>query len=167
MNLKSVSKMTLLLLVFTALFSSSAPAQDSILDELEEQDPCSIDIFSSVKQFQAGVPFQVGVLVKPLPGWHGYWHSSRDGGDAPEVIWSLPEGWKVSEPDYPVPTRMVEDGNLISIGYKKPFLLRFSITPAIKVDEDQARISIPVKVIWQVCEKTCIYGQSESKLSIS
>ena len=167
MNLKSVSKMTLLLLVFTALFSSSAPAQDSILDELEEQDPCSIDIFSSVKQFQAGVPFQVGVLVKPLPGWHGYWHSSRDGGDAPEVIWSLPEGWKVSEPDYPVPTRMVEDGNLISIGYKKPFLIRFSITPAIEVDGDQARISIPVKVIWQVCEKTCIYGQSESKLSIS
>ncbi len=158
----------LILLLSMAIFGSGLPAQDSVLDQFEAEDPCSIGIFSSVKQFQPGVPFQVGVLIKPLPGWHGYWHSSRDGGDAPEVIWSLPEGWKVSAADFPVPKRMVEEGDLISIGYNKPFLLRFNLTPSSRSnDDDPSKISIPVKVIWQVCEKVCIYGKSETELSIS
>lgn len=169
-NLKSLPMLMslLFLMVMAGPLLPDLHAQDSILDELEAEDPCSIEIYSAVKRFQPGVPFQVGVLIKPLPGWHGYWHSSRDGGDAPEVIWSLPDGWKVSEADYPVPTRMVEAGNLISIGYSKPFLLRFRITPTVQDDEETpAKISIPVKVIWQVCEKTCIYGASETELSIS
>jgi DsbC/DsbD-like thiol-disulfide interchange protein len=158
----------LLLLAIAGLGLPALPAQDSVLDQFEAEDPCSIGIYSSVKQFQPGVPFQVGVLIKPLPGWHGYWHSSRDGGDAPDVIWSLPEGWKVSEADFPVPKRMVEEGDLISIGYSKPFLLRFILTPSSRSNVDDPRkICIPVKVIWQVCEKVCIYGKSQTELSIS
>ena len=109
--------------------ASLLSGQDGILDELAAGDPCSVRLFSALKTFQPGVSFEVGVLVEPGAGWHGYWHSARDGGDAPEVIWDLPEEWKVSGPEFPVPERMVEPGDLVSIGYKKPFLLRFRLHP--------------------------------------
>ncbi|MEE2882671.1 MAG: protein-disulfide reductase DsbD domain-containing protein [Planctomycetota bacterium] len=162
-----MSKATLVpLLLFMA---SLLPGQDGVLDELAAEDPCSIGVFSAVKTYQPGVSFQVGVLVEPDAGWHGYWHSPRDGGDPPEAIWDLPEGWKVSGPDFPVPQRMVEPGNLVSIGYKKPFLLRYRIHPAseVEAEETAVKVEIPLKIIWQVCKTTCIYGESQAVLQVA
>lgn len=159
----------LLKMILVLLFLAVTPlsGQDGILDELEEQDPCSIRLFSSVKAYQPGVSFEVGVLIEPESGWHGYWHSPRDGGDAPETTWQLPEDWKVSGPDFPVPQRMVETGDLIAIGYKKPFLMRYRIHPAESVtDADDSAVEIPLNVTWQVCKKTCIYGESQATLKI-
>lgn len=155
------------ILALLLLLVTPVSGQDGILDELEEQDPCSVRVFSSVRTYQPGVSFEVGVLVEPKPGWHGYWHSARDGGDAPEVIWQLPEGWKVSGPDFPVPERMVEPGDLITIGYKKPFLLRYRIRPAETVeDSENLDVEIPLHVTWQVCKTTCIYGENQATLKI-
>ena len=153
------------LLISSASFLSG---QDGILDELAAEDPCSVRLFSALKTFQPGVSFEVGVLVEPGAGWHGYWHSARDGGDAPEVIWDLPEEWKVSGPDFPVPERMVEPGNLVSIGYKKPFLLRYRIHPASSAEGEDAvsKVEIPLRAIWQVCKTTCIPGESRMSLQL-
>lgn len=157
------------LLLVTITCTGLIKGQDSVLDELEAADPCSVRLFSAVKIYQPGVSFEVGVLVEPTAGWHGYWHSSRDGGDPPEAIWDLPSGWKVTDPDFPVPDRMVEPGDLISIGYKKPFLLRYRIQPAAPVDGEDAlaTVEIPLLVIWQVCKTTCIYGESRTSLKLS
>lgn len=148
-------------------------AQGGLLDDLEEDNPCSVELISTVSAFQVGVPFEVGVFVKPIKDWHGYWHSPRDGGDSPEVSWNLPKGWKVSEPKFPVPVRMVETGNLIAYGYKNPFMIRYVLTPASSEEADSAealleieKILITADVSWQVCKTTCIYGESFVKLSL-
>jgi DsbC/DsbD-like thiol-disulfide interchange protein len=75
----------------------------------------------------------------------------------------------VTDPDFPVPDRMVEPGDLISIGYKKPFLLRYRIQPAAPVDGEDAlaTVEIPLLVIWQVCKTTCIYGESRTSLKLT
>ncbi|MGE4618784.1 MAG: protein-disulfide reductase DsbD domain-containing protein [Planctomycetota bacterium] len=157
------------ILVVVFLFTVSfLPAQEGILDELAAEDPCSMELFSSVKTYQPGVSFEVGVMITPEDGWHGYWHSPRDGGDAPEAIWGLPEGWQVSGPDFPVPDRMVEQGGLVAIGYKKPFLMRYRIHPAPSADDSAAgKVEIPLEVIWQVCKTTCIYGESRTTLQLA
>ena len=155
------------LLFSLMLMAVPVTGQGGILDELEEQDPCSIEIFSEVTTFQPGTAFEVGVMIRPVEGWHGYWHSSRDGGDAPEAIWTLPDRWTVTGPDFPVPQRMVEAGNLVAIGYKEPFLLRYRIHPAKESSSESAAVELALKVIWQVCKSTCIYGESEATVKVN
>ena len=57
----------------------------------------------------------------------------------PEVFWNLPDGWKISEPLFPAPERMVEPGGLIAYGYKKPFMLLFTATPPQESAEKEVK----------------------------
>ncbi|MAJ29321.1 hypothetical protein CBD41_07880 [bacterium TMED181] len=149
------------------LFPNVAEGQGGLLDELEEDVPCTAELIAEVSAFQPGLPFEVGVWVKPIPGWHGYWHSPRDGGDPPEVFWNLPDGWKISEPLFPAPERMVEPGGLIAYGYKKPFMLLFTATPPQESAEKEVKqVFLEANVTWQVCKTTCIYGESAVKLPL-
>jgi len=65
----------IILLCGLILLPLSVFAQGGLLDELEEETPCTAELVSEVKAYQPGVPFRLGVWIKPLPGWHGYWHS--------------------------------------------------------------------------------------------
>ena len=42
---------------------------------------------------QPGVPFSLAFVMRPQPGWHGYWRNPGDAGAEPRVTWRLPEGW--------------------------------------------------------------------------
>ncbi len=155
-----------LLILALTLLPISTWGQGGLLDELEEEVPCSAQLLAEVSAFQPGVPFEIGVWIEPLPGWHGYWHSPRDGGDPPEAFWDLPEGWKISPARFPAPVRMVEPGDLIAYGYKKPFMLLYTATPPAELQEGQSTIHLSGSVTWQVCKTTCLYGESEISLKL-
>lgn len=151
----------LLLLLFSLLLSAGLHGQD---DLLEEKDPCRVQLFAEIEAFVQGKPFFVGLRVEPDPGWHGYWHSPRDGGDGPAVTWKLPSGFTASKLEWPAPERMVEPGDLVVYGYPGAFLLRVLITPAAEVSAKSVRLE--GTVTWQVCEKICIYGENEVALEL-
>ena len=134
-------------------------------DLLEEADPCRVQLLAEVEAFVPGKAFWVGLRVEPDPGWHGYWHSPRDGGDGPIVAWKLPTGFTAGKLEWPVPERLVEPGDLVVYGYRGAFLLRARITPPAEVAAKSVRLEATVE--WQVCEKICIYGKSEVSLELA
>ena len=60
---------------------------------------------------QPGVPFSLAFVMRPQPGWHGYWRNPGDAGAEPRVTWRLPEGWSAGSLTYPVPQRLIALGN--------------------------------------------------------
>lgn len=49
-------------------------------------------------------------FVPKSPEWHGYWKNPGDAGAGMVMKWTLPQGWAVGEPLYPVPkTLLISD----------------------------------------------------------
>ncbi|HYI64337.1 MAG TPA: thioredoxin family protein [Allosphingosinicella sp.] len=53
-----------------------------------------------------GSTVTLAFVMRPAPGWHGYWRNPGDAGAEPRVRWRLPEGWRVEPLQYPVPVRL-------------------------------------------------------------
>src|SRR3954471_11897088 len=72
---------------------------------------------------QAGKPFDVGVLLKIKPGWHGYWKNPGDSGIATSIDFKLPDGFTVGELQFPVPERIEAPGGIVNYGYTNEVML--------------------------------------------
>ena len=49
-------------------------------------------------------------VMRPRPGWHGYWRNPGDAGDEPRVGWRLPEGWQAGRCNIRCPTGSASRG---------------------------------------------------------
>ena len=58
----------------------------------------------------AGSSVTLAFVMRPQPGWHGYWRNPGDAGAEPRVAWHLPEGWSAEPLQYPVPGRLTVAG---------------------------------------------------------
>ena len=41
-----------------------------------------------------GSTITLAFVMRPAPGWHGYWRNPGDAGDRAAGRWRLPEGWR-------------------------------------------------------------------------
>jgi DsbC/DsbD-like thiol-disulfide interchange protein/cytochrome c biogenesis protein CcdA len=57
-----------------------------------------------------GSTVTLAIVMRPQPGWHGYWRNPGEAGAAPRVQWRLPEGWTAGALQYPVPHRLIASG---------------------------------------------------------
>src|SRR3954453_14228766 len=70
----------------------------------------------------AGSRVSLALLMKPKPGWHGYWQNPGDAGVAPRAEWQMPAGWAAGELAYPVPSRLLVSG-LMNYVYERDYAL--------------------------------------------
>ena len=61
-------------------------------------------------------------VMRPEPGWHGYWRNPGDAGAEPRVQWRLPEGWQAGPLQYPVPDRLIVLG-LMNYVFERDYVL--------------------------------------------
>jgi len=81
------------------------------------KDLVTATLLADVDSVKAGKTFNLGVLLKIKPGWHVYWKNPGDSGMATKVNWKLPQGFEAGELRFPVPTRFVQPGDVITFGY--------------------------------------------------
>ncbi|RYD88154.1 MAG: thiol:disulfide interchange protein, partial [Sphingomonadales bacterium] len=55
-------------------------------------------------------PVFLAFVMKPAPGWHGYWKNPGDAGMETRVEWTLPPGFTAGPLLYPVPHRLMISG---------------------------------------------------------
>jgi thiol:disulfide interchange protein/DsbC/DsbD-like thiol-disulfide interchange protein len=115
------------------------------------------DVVANVDAIVPGETFLAGVRLKMAPGWHTYWKYPGDAGIPTEIKWQLPEGWRASEIQWPIPLKLQEPGDIQIYGYHDEVLLIQSITPAKNLTGSSIKLS--AKVSWLVCEKICIPGE--------
>ncbi len=111
-----------------------------------------------------GETVQLGLRLKHIAGWHSYWRNPGDSGLPTEIEWSLPEGWKAGDIQWPAPYRMPIEG-LVNYGFKDEFVLPVAITAPADAKPGES-ITLNANATWLVCEKICVPEEAELSLTL-
>jgi thiol:disulfide interchange protein/DsbC/DsbD-like thiol-disulfide interchange protein len=57
-----------------------------------------------------GETVTLALMMRPSPGWHGYWKNPGDSGIETQIAWQLPAGLTAGPIQYPVPHRLIIAG---------------------------------------------------------
>jgi DsbC/DsbD-like thiol-disulfide interchange protein len=145
---------------FTLLFAEPARAQQQDGKVL-----VTASLISDVNSVQAGQKFRIGVLYRIEPGWHIYWKYPGDAGIPTKIAWQLPEGFKVHDLQWPIPSREKEPGDLEVFAYSSEVLLFAEVEAPQNLSSGP--IEIQAKSDWLVCENFCIPGSAQLSLKIN
>ena len=90
-------------------------------------------LIADTTAIEGGKKFRAGILFKMQPGWHLYWKYAGDSGLAPQIEWTLPQGYSIGELQWPTPKVANEDGDLQVYVYADELLLFATVTPPASV----------------------------------
>lgn len=104
---------------------------------------------------EAGRAVDLALSFQPNEGWHGYWSNPGDAGQGMSLEWTLPDGWSVGEPLYPVPQTYVVEGLMNHI-YEGHHAV---IIPLVVPDTEISGKTFPIEVFanWLTCsDRLCV-----------
>ena len=134
---------TLSLLV-TLSISASLFADEKIPDR-------PVETFFSSFIDQGKVVYNIN--YRNFPHWHTYWKNPGDAG-LPTKIEIETQGLEIQEYEWPVPTRYIEEGDILAYGYSGDYSRFFSL-------KGETPSELKVKSTWLVCKHICIPGKVE------
>jgi DsbC/DsbD-like thiol-disulfide interchange protein/cytochrome c biogenesis protein CcdA len=107
-------------------------------------------------------PFMVGVRFKIEKDWHLYWRNPGDAGIPPEVKWTLPSGFTISNFQFPTPHKLTDAG-VVAYAYDTELILLCTVTPP----NSGAPKSFTLKadLTWLTCRENCIPGSGSAELN--
>ncbi|HTX50486.1 MAG TPA: thioredoxin family protein [Caulobacteraceae bacterium] len=101
-----------------------------------------------------GSTLYVALVQSIDPGWHTYWRNPGDAGEATEIEWTLPAGWKAGDIVWPAPKRLPV-GPLMNYGYETQAILAVPMqVPADAKPGEPARLAAKVSML--VCADVCV-----------
>ena len=135
----------LLFAVPAALFAvPAAGAETHIAAELIVESPAS-----------PGGETTVAILMRPAPGWHGYWLNPGDAGLGMTLKWRVPEGAMPGPPRYPVPRTLTIAG-LMNHVYESDYAVLASLTLPAGAAPGTA-VPLELEADWLACtDEICV-----------
>jgi thiol:disulfide interchange protein len=103
----------------------------------------------------AGGTVMLALVMKPHPGWHGYWKNPGDAGVETLVKWNLPKGVEAGPLQYPVPERLIVAG-MMNYVYRGEYahLVPVTLPAGLAVG---TRLPLRAHVDYLVCtDKICV-----------
>jgi thiol:disulfide interchange protein len=126
----------------------------------------AVSLLPGAKQAPAGGSVPIAFVMKPKPGWHGYWKNPGDAGAEATIAWTLPKGVTVSELRYPVPERLVVSG-IMNYVYEH----NYALLAELKVAADVApgtRLPVRAKLDFLACtNEICVPDSAEVSAEIA
>ncbi|MFM5916820.1 MAG: protein-disulfide reductase DsbD family protein [Novosphingobium sp.] len=108
----------------------------------------------------------IAVLMRPSPGWHGYWSNPGDAGQPLTVEWSLPKGASVGPLRFPVPGTLIVSG-LMNHVYEHDY----AVLAELRIPADAASgsvLQITGKAQWLACtNQICVPEQADISLPVT
>lgn len=123
----------------------------------------SVRLVPEVTAISPGRPFTVAVHMTMAPSWHTYWKNPGDSGMPSKVTWTLPDGFKAGELQWPAPKRSVDSG-LALYGYEGEATFLAEVTPPPTLGP--GRFSINAEARWLECRDICIPGKAQLGLAL-
>jgi thiol:disulfide interchange protein len=125
----------------------------------------AVSLLPGAKQAPAGGSIPIAFVMKPKPGWHGYWKNPGDAGTEATVTWTLPQGVTVSELRYPVPERLVVSG-IMNYVFEHDYALLADLTLAAGVAPG-TRLPVRAKLDFLACtDEICVPDSAEVSAEI-
>ncbi|HJT81188.1 MAG TPA: protein-disulfide reductase DsbD domain-containing protein, partial [Chthoniobacterales bacterium] len=125
------------LLLFASLFS----IRFTSAQVYEGRQLVRAELVADTTAIVPGKPFTVGLLLHMVPGWHTYWKFPGDAGIPTDLKWTLPDGWKAADIQWPIPLKLNEPGDIQIYGYHDDVLLMQEITPPANMREQNVSLS--------------------------
>ena len=122
------------------------------------------EFIAEMNSIQPGQPFWVALRMKMDEHWHTYWRNPGDSGLPTEIEWTLPEGFKAGEIQWPYPQKIVLD-MLATYGHEGEIFLMTEITPPATLSINQ-QIDIHAYATWLVCDEICLPGESNYTITL-
>ncbi len=124
----------------------------------------SAQLVSDAAAIAPGKPFTVALRLQHDPHWHSYWIAPGTGYPT-ALAWTLPEGFKAGEIQWPTP-HIVKDreGKITGNGYEGEAFLLVEITPSANLATGTS-VKLEALAEWLMCETVCMPG--DAKLTIS
>jgi thiol:disulfide interchange protein len=125
----------------------------------------AVSLLPGAKQAPTGGSIPIAFVMKPKPGWHGYWKNPGDAGTEATVTWTLPKGVTVSELRYPVPERLVVSG-IMNYVYEHDYALLADLKLAAGVAPG-TRLPVRAKLDFLACTaEICVPDSAEVSAEI-
>ncbi|MEA3046076.1 MAG: hypothetical protein QOJ53_408 [Sphingomonadales bacterium] len=102
-----------------------------------------------------GAAVTLAFVMRPQPGWHGYWRNPGDAGAEPRVAWRLPERWQAGPLLYPVPDRLSVAG-LMNYVFERDYALLVNVRLPADAEPDVV-FPIDARLDYLVCtNEVCV-----------
>ena len=113
----------------------------------------------------AGGAISVALVMKPKPGWHGYWKNPGDAGAEATIAWTLPAGVTIGPLRYPVPERLVVSGIMNYVyEHEHALLAELKLAPDVAPG---TRLPLKAKFDYLACTaEICVPESSEVSAEI-
>jgi thiol:disulfide interchange protein len=148
------------LLWLLALGLVAAPA------DAQRERRMDVRLAAETRSVLPGSTVTLAFVMRPRPGWHGYWRNPGDAGAEPRVAWRLPEGWRADPLQYPVPDRLLVAG-LMNYVYERDHALLATVhVPASA--EPGATFPIDAKLDYLVCtDEVCVPEEARATAELA
>ena len=110
-----------------------------------------------------GQPLWLGLAIEHQPHWHTYWKNPGDSGLPTTLQWTLPDGFKPGEIEWPTPARL-PIGPLMNYGYEGRLLLPVKVEVPSGYAADTLKVKL--RADWLVCKDVCIPEGGDFALDI-
>jgi len=115
-------------------------------------------------EVKAGETIRIAVEQTLDEHWHTYWLNPGDSGVAPEIEWTLPEGFETADIIWPSPHK-IPFGPLTNYGYEDHTILLQPLTLPANIPEGPLTLKAEVTVL--VCKDICIPETSEHTITLN
>lgn len=113
-----------------------------------------------------GETVTLAVVMRPEPGWHGYWENPGDAGKGLELGWTLPAGVAAGALRYPVPETLIVAG-LMNHVYEGPYAVLVDLTLP-KGLTPGTPLPVRVDAQWLACtDAICVPEQAKLTLDLT
>lgn len=148
----------LYLIAFSLIFTFNAFSQTP-------DSPVKVTLLSENSSISPGKPIPLALEVKIDKDWHVYWKNPGDAGLPLSINWTLPEGYKADEIQWPFPDKFtVED--MVGYGYHNEVVLLTHVIPPKNAKTDE-KITLKGTVSWLVCSSsTCQPGSAPIEITL-
>jgi thiol:disulfide interchange protein DsbD len=136
----------------------------SVQGQAVRTDYMETELVVETTSIKPGQPFWAGLRMKMDEHWHTYWRNPADSGLPTEIHWTLPDGFRSGEINWPYPQKIVLD-ILASYGYEGETMLLVEITPPADL-EPGGTVDIGAFASWLVCADICLPGESGYQVTL-
>jgi len=114
-----------------------------------------VSLTAETRQAPAGATVTLAIVMRPRPGWHGYWENPGDAGIPNRIAWTLPPGAAAGTPRYPVPQRLLV-ASLMNYVYEGEYAALVDVKLPAGLAPGSA-VPVAAKIDYLVCtEKLCV-----------
>ncbi len=140
-------------LLFISIHTNAQPNPDTRYSK--------VDIFPERVAVKPGDKITIATQITLSDHWHVYWHNPGDSGLPVSIKWDLPEGFKISDINWPTPDK-ISYGTLVNYGYYN----QVTLLQTLRVPDTlpQGKINLTANLDILVCNNICI--PEHDKISI-